>query len=128
REDEREAEGEDRVHAADGEAVEELLDQQRPGDRTREDATTGGPFGGSSVPVVTGVSTRPAPRCPALLLEEDEGALRAVRLHLDLRDVKVLLDDLAAGRRLEGDLAERSVVRAGDDLLVQLGAELGELH
>src|SRR5438067_7291878 len=63
------------------------------------------------------------PRSRALF-HEDERALGAVRVHLDLRHVRLLLDDLAAHPRprRERNLAERRVVGARDELLVQLDA------
>src|SRR4029453_11028323 len=126
-EDQREAESEDRVDAADGQAVEDLLDKQRARHGGARRGAMGTVLRPARAPMATGVSPRSAPG-PALLLEEDEGALGAVRLHLDLRDVEVLLDDLPARRGLEGDLAEGRLVAAGDDLLVQLGAELRQVH
>src|SRR5215467_9788781 len=66
----------------------------------------------------------------AALLHEDERALGPVGIHLDLRHVRLLLDDLAphARPRREADLAERRVVGAGDELLVQFRPERGEVH
>src|SRR5690349_21505836 len=65
-----------------------------------------------------------------LLLHEDERPLGAVGLHLDLRHVGLLLYDLATHprSRRERDLAQRRVVRARDDLLVQRHAQRGEVH
>src|SRR5262252_4852109 len=63
-----------------------------------------------------------------LLLHVDELAVHAVRIHLHLGDVELLLVDLASRRRREGDLPERGVVGAGDDLLVELDAQLGQIH
>src|SRR5436190_11700010 len=62
----------------------------------------------------------PAPSGP--LLHEDERALAAIGIHLDLRHVGLLLHDLSAHARARGerDLSERRVVGAGDELLVQL--------
>src|SRR5213594_566558 len=70
------------------------------------------------------------PRRSRGLLHEHEGALGPVRVHLDLRHVRLLLHDLAAHARprRERDLAERSVVGPRDELLVQLDAQGGQVH
>src|SRR5215813_2324591 len=72
-----------------------------------------------------------APRAPrGPLFHEDEVALGAVGVHLDLRHVRLLLHDLAAHARArrERDLPERRVVVSGDQLLVQLDAQRREVH
>src|SRR5262249_31489430 len=70
------------------------------------------------------------PATCSLLLHEDELALGAVRIHLDLRHVGSLLHALSAhaGARRERDLAQRRVIRARDQLLVQLDPQRGEVH
>src|SRR3954451_7773071 len=60
------------------------------------------------------------------LREEDELARRTVRIHLDLRDVEVLLDQLAVF--IEGDIPERRGVLAGIDLLVERDAQVLDRH
>src|SRR5678816_85568 len=52
----------------------------------------------------------------------------AALVHLDLGHVRLLLHDLPARRGLEGDLPQRGVVGAGDDLLVELRPQRGQVH
>src|ERR1700741_4177498 len=69
-----------------------------------------------------------APTAAPVLPYVDPLPAGAALVHLDLRHIRLLLDDLPARRGLEGDLAQRRVVGAGDELLVELHTDGRQVH